>query len=90
MSFDEFGVEEVEKPKQSIGFNSTEHLWDELEQRSWARPSRPTSVPDLYRMNGLQFPQKHSKILWKAFQKAWMLLELGGEKANSTQKELPD
>ena len=29
------------------GLNQIEHLWDELEQRLRARPSRPTSVPDL-------------------------------------------
>ena len=28
----------------------------------------------LYRINGHQFPQKHSKLLWKAFQEQWNLL----------------
>lgn len=27
--------------------NPTEHLWEELKRRLRARPSRPTSVPDL-------------------------------------------
>ncbi|XP_051552839.1 GTPase IMAP family member 9-like [Myxocyprinus asiaticus] len=30
-----------------VGPNPTEHLWDELERRLRARPSRPTSVSDL-------------------------------------------
>ncbi|XP_075047367.1 POU domain, class 2, transcription factor 3 isoform X2 [Mixophyes fleayi] len=30
----------------------------------------------LYRMNGHKFPQKHSNILWKAFQEEWKLLSL--------------
>ena len=43
----EFGVEELDWPAQSPDLNPTEHLWDELERRLRARPSRPTSVCDL-------------------------------------------
>ncbi|KAK3507703.1 hypothetical protein QTP70_034715 [Hemibagrus guttatus] len=43
----EFGVEELDWPAQSPDLNPIEHLWDELEWRLRARPSRPTSVPDL-------------------------------------------
>ncbi|KAK3570621.1 hypothetical protein QTP86_023816, partial [Hemibagrus guttatus] len=43
----EFGVEELDCPAQSPDLNPIEHLWDELEWRLRARPSRPTSVPDL-------------------------------------------
>ena len=49
---DEFGVEELDWPAQSPDLNPIEHLWDELERRLRARPSRPTSVPDL--INALQ------------------------------------
>ena len=37
----EFGVEELHWPAQSSDLNLIEHLWDELEQRLRARPSRP-------------------------------------------------
>ena len=50
--FDEFGVEELDWPAQNPDLNPIEHLWDELERRLRARPSRPTSVPDL--INALQ------------------------------------
>ncbi|KAK3523295.1 hypothetical protein QTP86_029096 [Hemibagrus guttatus] len=43
----EFGVEELDWPAQSPDLNPIEHLWDELEWRLRARPSRPTSVSDL-------------------------------------------
>ena len=43
----EFGVEELDWPAQSPDLNPIEHLWDELQQRLRARPSRPTSVSDL-------------------------------------------
>ncbi len=43
----EFGVEELDWPAQSPDLNPIEHLWDELERRLRARPSRPTSVSDL-------------------------------------------
>ena len=40
-------MEELDWPAQSPDFNPIEHLWDELERRLRARPSRPQSVPDL-------------------------------------------
>ncbi|KAK3509537.1 hypothetical protein QTP70_001254, partial [Hemibagrus guttatus] len=43
----EFGVEELDCPAQCPDLNPIQHLWDELERRLRARPSRPTSVPDL-------------------------------------------
>ncbi|KAK3557283.1 hypothetical protein QTP70_026274, partial [Hemibagrus guttatus] len=43
----EFGVEELDWTAQNPDLNPIEHFWDELEQRLRARPSRPTSVPDL-------------------------------------------
>ena len=42
-----FGLEELDCPTQSPLLNLIEHLWDELLRRLRARPSRPTSVPDL-------------------------------------------
>ena len=41
----EFGVDELDWPAHTADL--IEHLWDELEQRLRARPSRPTSVCDL-------------------------------------------
>lgn len=50
-------------PAQSLNLNSTEHLWDELESQFWVRFSCPISVPGL--INGMTFPQTHSKVLQK-------------------------
>ncbi|KAI2648434.1 Transposable element Tc1 transposase [Labeo rohita] len=44
---DGFGVEELDWPTQNPDLNPIQHLWDELERRLQARPSRPTSGPDL-------------------------------------------
>ena len=55
----EFGVDELNWPAQRPDLNTTEHLWDELEQRLQARPSHPTSVCDLtnrFWKNGQKFP----------------------------------
>ncbi|KAI4876295.1 hypothetical protein NFI96_018085 [Prochilodus magdalenae] len=46
-SVSESGVEELDWPAQSPDLNLTEHLWDGLEQRLRARPSRSTSGSDL-------------------------------------------
>ncbi|KAI4895592.1 hypothetical protein NFI96_013123 [Prochilodus magdalenae] len=43
----ESGVEELAWPAQSPDLHPTEHLWDGLERRLRARPSRPTSASDL-------------------------------------------
>ena len=40
-------MEELDWSVQSSDLNPIEHLWDELERRMQARPSRPTSVSDL-------------------------------------------
>ncbi|KAK3562215.1 hypothetical protein QTP86_030348, partial [Hemibagrus guttatus] len=60
----EFGVEELDWPARSPDLNPIEHLWDELEWRLRARPSRPTSVPDLtnalLEMNGEMFTASQS------------------------------
>ena len=40
----EFGVKELDWPAQSPNLIPIEHLWDELERRLRARPSRPTSL----------------------------------------------
>ncbi|KAK1797709.1 hypothetical protein P4O66_008077, partial [Electrophorus voltai] len=42
-----FGVEELDWSAQSPVLNPIKHLWDELEWRLRARPSRPTPVSDL-------------------------------------------
>ncbi|KAI4887464.1 hypothetical protein NFI96_001530 [Prochilodus magdalenae] len=43
----ESGVEELDWPAQSPDLHPIEQLWDGLERRLRARPSRPTSVSDL-------------------------------------------
>ncbi|KAI4883856.1 hypothetical protein NFI96_003701 [Prochilodus magdalenae] len=43
----ESGVEELDWPTQSPDLHPIEHLWDGLEWRLRARPSRPTSESDL-------------------------------------------
>ena len=40
-------VKELAWPAHSPDLNLIEHLWDELEQGLRARPSHPTSEPDL-------------------------------------------
>ena len=42
-----FGVEELDWPAQSPDLNLVGQLWDKLVCRLRARPSHPTSVPDL-------------------------------------------
>ncbi len=78
------GVEELDWPAQSPDFNPSQHLWDELEQMLRAKPSHPTSLPDL--TNTLQDEwakkkkkkniKKHSNILRKAFPEEWKLCKL--------------
>ncbi|KAI4895461.1 hypothetical protein NFI96_005477 [Prochilodus magdalenae] len=43
----ESGVEELDWPAQSPDLHPIEHLWDGLERRLRARPSRPTPASDL-------------------------------------------
>lgn len=43
----EFGMEELDRPRQSPDLSFIKHLWSELEPRFRARPSRPAQVPDL-------------------------------------------
>ncbi|KAI4881882.1 hypothetical protein NFI96_013958 [Prochilodus magdalenae] len=62
----EFGVGELDWPALSPDLHPIEHLWDELEWRLRARPSRPTSGSDL--TNALL--EEWSRIpttLWEAF-----------------------
>ena len=46
----EFGVDKLECPAQSPDLKPIEHIWDKLERRLKARPSRLTSVCDLTNM----------------------------------------
>jgi hypothetical protein len=45
--FVEIGEKELDWHAESPNLNPIEHLWDKLECQLGARPSRPTSVPDL-------------------------------------------
>jgi len=79
---EEFSVEELDWPTLSPDFHPIiKRLLDEPKWKLQAMPSHPTSVPDLTNALlddwGTKFPQKHSKILWKAFREA-VLAEIGG------------
>ncbi|KAI4894671.1 hypothetical protein NFI96_015582 [Prochilodus magdalenae] len=66
----ESGVEELDWPAQSPDLHPIEHLWDGLEWRLRARPSRPTSVSDLTNVlleEWSEIPITTFLTLWKAF-----------------------
>ncbi len=55
-------MEELDWPAQSPDFNPSQHLWDELEQMLRAKPSHPTSLPDLTNTLQDEYKQKQKKI----------------------------
>ncbi len=61
---DEFGVEDLDWPSQSPDLNPIKHLWDEVEWKLRARPSRPKTVHDFtnaYWINGQKSPRNTPK-----------------------------
>ncbi|KAI4905030.1 hypothetical protein NFI96_020171, partial [Prochilodus magdalenae] len=62
VSMSESGVEELDWPAQSPDLSPIEHLWDGLERRLRARPSRPTSVSDL-----TNAPLEEWKLLYQLY-----------------------
>ncbi|KAI4885937.1 hypothetical protein NFI96_011058 [Prochilodus magdalenae] len=71
----ESGVEELDWPAQSPDLHPTEHLWDGLEWRLRARPSRPTSVSDLTDVlleEWSEIPISTFLTLWKAFPEEYL------------------
>lgn len=68
---DEFGVEEVDWPAESPDL--IEHLWEDLEKRLQAQPSRSTSMPELTTAlldERAKIPIKHSKSCENPSQKS--------------------
>ncbi|KAI4881816.1 hypothetical protein NFI96_031873 [Prochilodus magdalenae] len=66
----ESGVEELDWPAQSPDLHPIEHLWDGLEWRLRARPSRPTSMSDLTDVlleEWSEIPIITFLTLWRAF-----------------------
>ncbi|KAI4888987.1 hypothetical protein NFI96_031291 [Prochilodus magdalenae] len=75
----ESGVEELDWPAQSPDLHPIEHLWDGLEWRLRARPSRPTSVSDLTNVlleEWSEIPISTFQTLWKEFPEELKLVVL--------------
>lgn len=58
----EIGVKEFDQPAKSPDLNHTELLWDELDWRLQAGPSRPTSVSELINSSGRTVKNKLSHL----------------------------
>lgn len=71
------GVEELDWLAQSPDLNPIKHLWDELELLQAKHfPSSSCLISQMIWINGLRFPQIHSKILRKTSPEEWKLLKL--------------